>query len=956
MSNANNKKKFVIPSGDANQQRDAKISNALLSAEKVKSIRESARNLPDSFILSTSSGIITSTLVKPKPPGQTTQQTRATTVSKDPINAVCPDLDRFNKMVENVGTSNATDSKVFERRRKELQAACNKRANSPKRPSRTRVVPEDGDGKYLIDNVLNDYVDVQYHITLSMLSEEAAVGVQNNIPKNIYNKEVKETLTQELKRQGAIVLASTGDVNRQAVDDIDRSTISRKPVATSAEQLQNSTNKALEIAAAQNAPFGVGPNIFEITDEVATGNSIRSIIAREIGYYNIKSMTLENAMAPSANDPFVSTMLTISMTFVEPNGFKLVDDLRNLRCALGWENINSHNVLYRVDVRWSGYNPSTGEWVHSIPINARKKNRKNTLTFYCTIQNMEAEVTATGAEYKIAFIPSGAGAFSGTDFSMDAAAVFTGKQNTFGQFTENLATVLNNRKKQNTAEGVKGSSGIERQFEFIMPSQLREAAFYSDKFASDQGYLNENKDQGGRIQIGRNTDLITVLRAALTDTPYVQEQFINNTGTGTNNDFSKPRTHYTFRFNTVYSKEKIPNVHEYKYVKIQIIIEPFLSFRKGSVTPDTLAEYVSPASQKRRIEEMQNQGMIIRKYDYLNTSENTEVIDFGLNFSSFYLESLKRNQDWGAGKGIGNSNTTADLETRNNTINNSANLKDQRDRNPNGQQAGVSQIARENQTAIQRLFGNRTGATSPTLMNDLCNPNQVFGGGFGVTIDQDSFGATASDGDENARKDQYTREMLDYVSNDFLQIDDLRVRGDPVWLLSPYSNEIIDLVVLDTPEEGNIITPTGDKVIFLDIRRANQNDAMNPNRKTATSADPSYIGGFYTVLKVISVFEGGLFTQTISGAKMNHLNFAESQVRLEDFNNEETSRVEATNQDIAEAAQENLDRKILGKDTLTEPSVFSKLNEAKARTKDISFRSKAEIRNLLNRENNKFGS
>ena len=297
--------------------------------------------------------------------------------------------------------------------------------------------------------------------------------------------------------------------------------------------------------------------------------------------------------------------------------------------------------------------------------------------------------------------------------------------------------------------------------------------------------------------------------------------------------------------------------------------------------------------------------MIIRKYEYLNTSENTEVIDFGLNFSSFYLESFNRNQDWAAGKGIGNSNTTSDIETRNNDISQRENLQVQVTANPNKRQAGIVE-SEADKTAIQRLFSGRTGTAPASTMNNVCNPNQVFGGGFGITRDQNSFGSITSDGDGGARKDQYTRELLDYVANDFLQIDNLKVRGDPVWMFTPYGNEIVDLVAIDRPDFSNIITPTGDKIIFLDIRRANQNDAMDPSRKTSTTADPSYIGGFYNVMSVISTFEGGIFTQMISGAKMNHLNFVESQVGLEDFNNEDTSNMAVTNQDIAEPNLANI--------------------------------------------------
>lgn len=900
MANANNKKRFV-PLGKRNNLDD-KIAQAKTAKDIVDDIRaNSPRNLPN-FVLNTPTGNITSTIIstKPKPPNQTTQQKRADLVSKDPINAVCPELDKYNHMVDNIGTSNSTDSPIFEKRRTELQAACNKRANSPKNPTRTKIVSPNGSsdgGSHLVDNVLNDYINVQYHVTLSMLTESAAADVQARIPVNTYNSEVQENLRQELKRQGAIVLASTGDNQRQTIDDLDVSAIARKRVATTSNDLSKA---AFDEAVLDPDRFSIASDPFAIESNIDPNNTIGAAVLKGRDYYNIKSMTLENLLAPSVNDPYVSNMVAIGMTLVEPNGFRFIDDLRLLRCALGWEQVNASKVVYRIDVKWSGYDPSSGNWVSSIPLNARKKNRKTSLTYYVTITEMEGNVTTTGTEYKISLAPVGVNMFSGTGISIDASSVFTGTQNTFGGFADNLASFLNNKTKQNTISGITGAVGLEREFEFIMPNQLRESTFYMDDFSNNQNYLNENKDKGTGVQLGRNADLITILRVALSDVPHVQESFINNTGDGTNDDFVSPRVHYTFRFNTIYGSEKVANVHDYKHVKVQVIIEPFVTFRKGSVTPESLAEYVKPESQVRRIESMQAQGLIIRKYDYLNTSENTEVIDFGLNFSSFYYQSLSRNQDWPGVKGIGAGNTSSDIGTRNNVISNRANLPSQINATPNKRQAGALLKPIEEQTAVERLFGGRSGTTSPERLNSVCNPNQVFGGGFGVTRDQDAVGSNTSDGDKNSRKDQYYREFLDYTENDFMNIDSLKVRGDPVWMFTPYSNEIIDLVTLLTPEQGNIITPTGDKIIFLNIRRANQNDAMDPNRKTATTSDPSYIGGFYDVRKVISTFEGGLFTQVITASKMNHLNFAESQIGLEDFNNQDTSNVVSKNQDIME--------------------------------------------------------
>ena len=54
---------------------------------------------------------------------------------------------------------------------------------------------------------------------------------------------------------------------------------------------------------------------------------------------------------------------------------------------------------------------------------------------------------------------------------------------------------------------------------------------------------------------------------------------------------------------------------------------------------------------------------------------------------------------------------------------------------------------------------------------------------------------------------------------------------------------------------------------------------MNPDRETASTAC-SIVGGFYEVIQVKSVFEGGKFTQDLSASKMHHLNFVENSVSI----------------------------------------------------------------------------
>jgi len=724
------------------------------------------------------------------------------------------------------------------------------------------------------ENVLNDYLNVQYNIVFSMIPEGKTISIQEAIPLD--NDQKQRDLVSELKAGQAVILASTGGAfnNDTAVIDIN--------ARNEREGRRNNIYNGIAPPGTPGAPIppGVTGSAGDITAQL---NALRqadyeptyeAVDVSDRNYYSIQELVIENFNAPTNKNPGISSMISGKMVLAEPGGFRFNDDIKSLGAKLGYEKINIGRILYRLDISFSGYDPTTGRWEPVIDMDTRKGKRIPFLTYYVTITKLEAKVTNTGTVYEINIAPSAASILRAEDFVTDAGTVFAGESNTFGGFLDNFEKNLTKRRSEETTQGVTRPSGLTREFEIIAPEALRAATFYADAWALEKSYLKESAS-GSLISGGKDIDILTILTAALGDLPYVHELFIARTSEYDNSQFVRPRTHFTTRFNVVYG---VPNdeVGDYSNMKIQIIIEPFVSFKKGSYSAKSVGEYTAVEAQIRRVKQMQSLGAIVRKYDYYNASSNTEVLDFGINLQAFFTESLDSSQDFPGTKGVGVASSSAQQVE-------------------NLQKSGAQVFAEAVQTQIgstltgvttnDARFETRLGdgsVAAKTAANNNLTPYGVLGGGKSIAPDQYSYGGITSEGAIlAARKNTYMREMKDWLANDQQQIDNLHVRGDPLWLLSPYASNDMNRVEQLSP----MIRPQTDSVIFINIKAPHQRDYANPDYYDGSQRkpNPNVMGGFYGVSRVTSTFSGGSFTQIINGYKLNHLNYVEESITFEDI-------------------------------------------------------------------------
>jgi len=712
-----------------------------------------------------------------------------------------------------------------------------------------QIEPRGDLAEFISDNALNDYVNLQYHLVLSMMPDRDLVKLQEQIPQAIDGDNTD--ILQLNRRIGAVTIASTGDVFQNV------STIENRNEGRIFANVEDA------VLANRNADLTLGANVE------------RDISNRH--YYNIKSLTLENIFSPSKNNSGQSQMILGKISLIEPHGFRLVEDLRRLADRIGYNGINLGRVVYRLDIFFSGYNTESGEWIPKISLDPRRSSQQDILSFFINITTMDAKVEAKGTNYELGLTPVGHTSFRPEEIVLEAQNIATGSKKanegtqTFGGFLDNFEIALSKSRR------TRSNSQIQRIYRFWAPDILRQQAFYTQEFLDEKGLLSALPNGERVIHIGKDMTITDILQAALEDLSFVRDSFLADRN---NDTFLVPKILWTVRYNTIY-ENKNPSLNDYDNIRLEYIIEPYVSYKKATIeNREQAARIVDPESQVNRVEAMVRLGMITRVYDYIHTSENTEVKDLSLNFKVLYYTAMNTSKDTTTGGGLTVSDSAATIANRRkvkNELNRPANLTDD---------SLLQQITNNDDprvdSALERLFGRNRDDAVGDGQSDSDNPWNTLTGGMGE-LPKDDYGS-ANAGADDPRRQKYKIYFKDFTENDLILLNDLEIRGDPVWLLSPYANIALNTLTSFDASRGdqkeelrtNLLQPHASKVIFLKMFEPTQDDFMNPERPPV-GFGRNVFGGFYEIYKVQSTFEGGKFMQKLSGSKIDHLNYVEQQ-------------------------------------------------------------------------------
>jgi hypothetical protein len=588
-------------------------------------------------------------------------------------------------------------------------------------------------------------------------------------------------------------------------------------------------------------------------------------------YYNIQNFTFTNFLGHVPQNPMVAIIWDAKMQMFEPYGFKFREDLDAMSKALGYKpQIEPLNYVYRVEIWFSGWNPQMGEWVQNIKIPLTDDVSLNSVVYYLTITTTEAQVTPQGTEYALSMQTYSHKAMradaliyrmegialkdsNATPAAQEAAAQQKGVKLSvnpnlsFGAFIKILIKRLRDQVKADTK--CRGFPGLDIEFEVIGPKWLLDQPFSSSKdIQIAHGAVNYDNDSGSYTYASQNVDILTLLYQVMDHIPLVRQLLLRQDDP----EFREPTVAWNIRTNIQYPGNPSAVINGFDGYKYTYYIEPVVSYRSRTTEPDVRNLRVDTVNQQQRAANIQSFGMLQRVYDFYFTNDNSEIIHLDYRFKFFYQEPFPSG-----------GNTLADQgQQRNN-----ANYSDTRT------------ATQERQAPPQYRFG--VPGTSQSLNTVLAQPadpqsstsTDISAAGKHQGLVREQYFETSTK-DQTAEPDMvlYLHAKSQYFRYDMISVN-MTVRFDPVWLFNPYAagGDFTPRLPQVDSAQGAFYAHI-DRVIFINARKPDQSDFMNPYRTSGGSAGFPSFSGFYQVLTAVNEFEGGKYVQKINMIKYPHLN------------------------------------------------------------------------------------
>lgn len=262
-----------------------------------------------------------------------------------------------------------------------------------------------------------------------------------------------------------------------------------------------------------------------------------------------------------------------------------------------------------------------------------------------------------------------------------------------------------------------------------------------------------------------------------------------------------------------------------------------------------------PNEQSSRISQLRNSGLLRKRYDYVFTGKNTEVINFDikLNYTYYVMTPI-------AGGQIFQQRLTQAAGNATETIRNKiAILKDKIIKTANTLQnvtpqvdVGISTRLRLELTRLQQEYEKSASLITEEDIKMTVSPLVTFN----RDITDSSKYNTATDVTGNSEMMMGSVNANIETSGDLIEIE-LNIKGDPYWLGKP--NSFYDLNISDELADYEL----GGNMFYLKLNLPTQE---NDSGRRIVQSEYT-LSGIYRVISITSQFRNGLFTQYLKAYK-----------------------------------------------------------------------------------------
>lgn len=591
--------------------------------------------------------------------------------------------------------------------------------------------------------------------------------------------------------------------------------------------------------------FKPGPKSFVVAEDGGIYPDQRQPGTRGLNYH-IQDVQFETVIAPNKTTRS-SNMIEGTMTILEPYGVSLIDSLiaasYEPKGSMDGKYYNYTNQPYMLQLEFKGYDESGNEIPGAKEITTYRKR------FPIRLLQVKVDISNKGTEYKITFRPrSHASAY--------------GAQNSINQtpqdFTITAGTV---------EEFFNGPTGLVSQYTAFFNTQIDKQGggaicsdavrFNIDDEIGKSKIVNENKVslpksnsktdkidlKNSTFTIPRGTPLLDIIDKVMSHSDYLiklqlgLEEFANFTDISDTNVFNSFKTTVNEQIAGV---DKAGNPHDAHF-------NPFLG-RRTTIVTFNISQYttwaaVHPATYRTMMSS--SRPYTQKYYDYFYTGNNTDIIEFKLNFDTTYFKSII---NFAQVKAADNSSEDTKIER--------------------------TQLIRPAIALTPSIFT----ALTPQLgqvPNSTPMTYKYVVGDVNITSGMNIMDRPAAQITADVLQSIYTAQQHDMANAYITIVGDPTLIKQSDWLYAPHPNSIPDISASEyAATYGNLPTDRGDVIIQLTVNTPIDMDTDPEYGGVQGLAYPeprysvSTFSGRYRILNIKNIFANGVFTQKLEIAKL----------------------------------------------------------------------------------------
>lgn len=608
---------------------------------------------------------------------------------------------------------------------------------------------------------------------------------------------------------------------------------------------------------------------------------------------SIQSLTIEAQVGPSELAKN-TTNTNISMTISEPMGMNLIDTMYKAALQLNLKNLTA--IPYLLEIYFHGYNATSGSIVSKIDNTSYK--------YYMLLNNLKSSFNNGDVVHNLQMIPYDESAFfDAYAVTTDGFSIPVDKSETLGSFLSKVKDRLNSTWLKNN-----GTQSIKYDFQYKdydsttkLPNNITSPSQLRLRLNSDS---TSPSIQSDNIHFPNMSNFISMLDNVLASSDdAIQLAAPNASGNMTVIDATSTLVDVKSVVHRVQSKVTLgnynSNTNDYDKT-ITYVICPYKSYRVADSTA-AINKLPDTSTNIKKGNELIKSKLLRKNYDYLYTGDNTEILSLNidLNFQWSYLIDAQG--------GLINSNTvTVGKEYKPLPNNNPLTDADITTALSGVSTASSSSIlSTVSKSASAPLLNNIPNMTyldtaksviSETYQSNQSSSSTTSTPGY-LPISTQVFGKSnyyrsefLTQGDNTGSRSVYgfiLNQLYVDANEGSLYNLEMTIKGDPFWLgttsdldngtvtkVNSISNSAssVSSTLQSTSSSTNNNNSTladfiyGEQCFTLNFNLPSGYDENTGSVKTTKS---NYYSGLYSVLKVISNFNNGNFTQNISSVKVN---------------------------------------------------------------------------------------